>query len=166
PTIRSGPIFATEEHRHDRSAGHYQAHPDPPSVAGHRPHRVRRHRRTRLAATHHRHRRARRHGPGGCSGADSSRHGHPGAGHPRRGRVDAYVRAVAGDVTAAARAGTAVVKPDVWMKSTTCDANACIEVSRVGDFVVIRGTEAPEWPTTVSVDEWATFVAGVKNGDF
>ena len=53
-----------------------------------------------------------------------------------------------------------------WVRSSHCDANACIEVSRVGDFVVIRGTEAPEWPTTVSVDEWATFVAGVKNGDF
>jgi hypothetical protein len=44
--------------------------------------------------------------------------------------------------------------------------DARVEVLRVGDFVVIRGTEAPEWPTTVTVDAWATFIEGVKSGYF
>lgn len=44
--------------------------------------------------------------------------------------------------------------------------NACVEVLRVGDFVVIRGTETPEWPTTISVDAWTAFLAACKDGEF
>jgi hypothetical protein len=46
------------------------------------------------------------------------------------------------------------------------NAGARVEVLRVGDFVVIRGTEAPEWPTTVTVDAWMAFLGRCKDGDF
>ncbi|MCX9193449.1 DUF397 domain-containing protein [Carbonactinospora thermoautotrophica] len=56
----------------------------------------------------------------------------------------------------------------VWRKSTASEnANACVEVARVGGFVAVRDSKNPDGPKLVfGAREWAAFADGVKAGDF
>lgn len=54
---------------------------------------------------------------------------------------------------------------DGWQKPSACTSSGCVEVTRDSHgFVIVRD----RWGYTVSYDEqeWATFVAAVKTGEF
>jgi uncharacterized protein DUF397 len=54
-----------------------------------------------------------------------------------------------------------------WRRSRRCDTNHCVEAALVGDRVAIRDSKDPNGPVLrFSIDEWASFVAGLKEGDF
>jgi predicted secreted Zn-dependent protease len=54
-----------------------------------------------------------------------------------------------------------------WRISRLCESGACVGVARQGEFVLIGNTSDPEAPVSqFTSQEWATFVAGVKLGDF
>ena len=53
--------------------------------------------------------------------------------------------------------------------SSYCNAGGCVEVGRTSDGpVVVRDSKDPERRASLvfTADEWAAFVAGVKNGEF
>lgn len=59
-----------------------------------------------------------------------------------------------------------VSEPAPW-KSARCEASACVEVTRdTYDTVLVRSSKWPEHIIVFDTDEWAAFLAGVKNGDF
>lgn len=62
------------------------------------------------------------------------------------------------------------MKQGEWVRSSKCGTNgACAEVMAPGngwDFVRIRSSDEPGNYVVFSEDEWAAFVAGVKNGEF
>ena len=54
-----------------------------------------------------------------------------------------------------------------WRRSSRCETGACVEVARVHSMIAIRDSKAVDGPVlTFSPQEWAAFVAGVRNGDF
>jgi hypothetical protein len=53
-----------------------------------------------------------------------------------------------------------------WRTSTLCESRAYVEVSALGEFVLVRNAADPDDRyITLSRDEWQVFVAGVKVGD-
>lgn len=53
--------------------------------------------------------------------------------------------------------------------SSFCDMGGCVEVGHAPDgSVVVRDAKDPSRAIALSFDrgEWATFLAGVRNGDF
>jgi hypothetical protein len=51
--------------------------------------------------------------------------------------------------------------------SSFCTAGGCVEVGRAPDGqVAVRDTKNREQQLTFTPDEWAAFVAGVKNNEF
>jgi len=52
--------------------------------------------------------------------------------------------------------------------SSFCSAGNCVAVGRTaeGGYVVIDTKDRSVAPLKFTVDEWAAFVAGVKNGEF
>ena len=53
--------------------------------------------------------------------------------------------------------------------SSFCSGGGCVEVGRLpGGTVTVRDAKDPERATALvfTQDEWAAFVAGVKNGEF
>lgn len=54
-----------------------------------------------------------------------------------------------------------------WRTAKSCTANNCVQVGVVDDAVGIRDSKDPDGAILrYSVNEWKSFVAGVKNGDF
>lgn len=54
-----------------------------------------------------------------------------------------------------------------WRRARHCSGGSCVEVAKDGDRYLIRGTRHPgSSPLQVDADEWAAFVAGIKDGDF
>jgi hypothetical protein len=54
-----------------------------------------------------------------------------------------------------------------WRVSGVCESGACIEVARLGEYVVIRNTNHPNGPFSIfTKDEWLQFLAGAKLGHF
>jgi hypothetical protein len=55
-----------------------------------------------------------------------------------------------------------------FRRSSFCNAGGCVEVAEVGsEQILVRGTGAPNLiPLAFSADQWAVFVAAVKNGEF
>lgn len=61
------------------------------------------------------------------------------------------------------------MEPNKWTKSSRCAADSpqCVEVRHTdGNYVEARQSGKPEVVLTYSVDEWTTFIEGVKAGDF
>jgi len=60
------------------------------------------------------------------------------------------------------------VERNVWRKSSRSGNNGqCTEVRDRGDAVDVRDSKAPEGPVlTFSPEEWASFIQGVKHGEF
>ncbi len=52
-----------------------------------------------------------------------------------------------------------------WRKSSRCETGACVEVARIDGMVAIRSSNDAAL-LIFSPDEWAAFVAGVRNGEF
>jgi Domain of unknown function (DUF397) len=54
-----------------------------------------------------------------------------------------------------------------WRKSSRCGSNTCVEVAKVGDAYLMRDSKNPDdAPLSFTADEWHSFVAGIKDGDF
>jgi hypothetical protein len=55
-----------------------------------------------------------------------------------------------------------------WKKSGRCDNSGpnCVEVAFVEGGVGVRDSKSPDNPLAFTTDEWDTFVAGAKAGDF
>jgi hypothetical protein len=57
--------------------------------------------------------------------------------------------------------------PNNFVRSTFCSANAsCVEVSSNGNVVRVRNSSENSVVVSFSPAEWATFVDGVKAGEF
>ena len=56
---------------------------------------------------------------------------------------------------------------EAWSRASRCASSGCVEARVIGDEVAVRNSKDPDGPT-VSYDrqEWATFVAAVKAGEF
>lgn len=53
------------------------------------------------------------------------------------------------------------------MISSFCSGGECVEVERLRDGgVIVRNTQILSEDVTFTAEEWAAFVAGVKNGEF
>jgi Domain of unknown function (DUF397) len=51
-----------------------------------------------------------------------------------------------------------------WTRTSRCEQ--CIEISPQGDHVLIRDSNTPDQHIMVSISEFQSFIAGVKQGDF
>lgn len=55
----------------------------------------------------------------------------------------------------------------VWMTAAACNAGSCVQVACAGGMVGVRDSKRPDGPVLVyTPDEWLTFLAGAKKGDF
>lgn len=59
-----------------------------------------------------------------------------------------------------------------WRRASRCAANGCVEVAIIGPpecpmTIAVRDSKNPTVPPlTYTVDEWRTFIAAVKAGEF
>lgn len=54
-----------------------------------------------------------------------------------------------------------------WRKSSRSSGSGnCVEFATEGDVVWLRDSRDPETMLAFSADDWQTFLAGVKAGDF
>lgn len=54
-----------------------------------------------------------------------------------------------------------------WQRSSFCNLGNCVEVNReVPGTVAVRSSTGTSSWLVVSTDEWATFIEGVKAGEF
>jgi hypothetical protein len=54
-----------------------------------------------------------------------------------------------------------------WRKSSYSGTGNCVEVTRAGDWVLIRSSHAPDGPVLrFTADEWRAFSFGMKDGEF
>ena len=60
-----------------------------------------------------------------------------------------------------------MTRDDSFKISSFCSGGGCLGVAVAGTSVTISDVRNDDGPTvTVSREEWAAFVAGVKNGEF
>jgi uncharacterized protein DUF397 len=54
-----------------------------------------------------------------------------------------------------------------WLRSSKCDAGACLEVAVLGTVIMIRNSAEPgKPPVVVSRDVWRDFVRDIQAGVF
>jgi predicted secreted Zn-dependent protease len=54
-----------------------------------------------------------------------------------------------------------------WKKSTASGGGACVEVARVGEMIIVRDSKDVLGSVlTFSEEEWRTFLAGTRSGQF
>lgn len=55
-----------------------------------------------------------------------------------------------------------------WARSRACSTDGCVEVAQLpGGHVALRDSkDVSRAPHVFDRDEWAAFIAGVKNGEF
>ena len=54
-----------------------------------------------------------------------------------------------------------------WRKSSRSTNNGCVEVAFVGDRVAVRDSKDPGGPVLLfTAHEWASFLGGVRDGEF
>jgi predicted secreted Zn-dependent protease len=53
-----------------------------------------------------------------------------------------------------------------WRTSSRCGSGACVEVAQDAKAVYLRDSKDPAALLAFSRDEWESFVAGVKAGEF
>jgi hypothetical protein len=56
--------------------------------------------------------------------------------------------------------------PEPWQKSSRRASSSCVEVRKDGKTVEVRQTENPDVVASFTLDDWAEFVARVKDGEF
>jgi len=63
-----------------------------------------------------------------------------------------------------------MVQPDSavgqWRKSSRCEAQNCVEVTRRGDGMAVRNSTLPQEQLAFAGPVWQTFVDGVRVGKF
>lgn len=54
-----------------------------------------------------------------------------------------------------------------WHRSSRCESDTCVEVAHIDRTIAIRDSKDVNGPVlTFSAQEWAAFIAGVRNGEF
>lgn len=53
-----------------------------------------------------------------------------------------------------------------WRRSTKCESAACVEIADLGDDVALRNSTDPGRNVVFSREDWRSFVAGVRAGEF
>lgn len=55
-----------------------------------------------------------------------------------------------------------------WIRSRACSSDGCVEVAQLADgSVALRDSKNTDLPAHVfDREEWAAFIAGVRNGEF
>lgn len=55
----------------------------------------------------------------------------------------------------------------VWLRSSRCEAGACIEVARIPSLVAIRSSViGNDLILVLTESEWAAFISGIKANEF
>jgi hypothetical protein len=64
--------------------------------------------------------------------------------------------------------GDDVSSPLAWRRSNRCDSGACVEVAFAGGGVAMRDSKVAGGGAVLRFtrDEWSSFVAGVREGDY
>ena len=53
-----------------------------------------------------------------------------------------------------------------WLRSTFCEATACVEARRDGNDVLLRNSTEPDRVLAFDAVAWAEFRSGVVEGEF
>jgi hypothetical protein len=54
-----------------------------------------------------------------------------------------------------------------WRKGKRCGSNACVEVAKVDEGVLVRDSKNPDGAVlSFTAQEWAVFVEGIEAGEF
>lgn len=53
-----------------------------------------------------------------------------------------------------------------WRRSSFCDTSACVEIVALDEGMALRDSADPQRTLQFSRDDWMTFIAGVRAGDF
>ena len=53
-----------------------------------------------------------------------------------------------------------------WLRSTFCEATACVEARREGNDVLLRNSTEPDRVLAFDAVAWAEFRTGVAEGEF
>ena len=54
-----------------------------------------------------------------------------------------------------------------WRRSSYCSTGACVEIAQVSGQFMLRDSKNPDTtPFVFSREEWATFIQGVRAGEF
>jgi len=54
-----------------------------------------------------------------------------------------------------------------WRKSTASASTNCVEVSALGNSILVRNTKDRSGPTVAfTTEEWNAFIIGVRDGEF
>ena len=54
-----------------------------------------------------------------------------------------------------------------WRTSRRCESGACVEVGKLGEIIMVRGSADPDGKCLkLSRGQWREFVAGLKGGQF
>lgn len=54
----------------------------------------------------------------------------------------------------------------MWVKSRRCESSWCVEAAESPTEVLLRNSQKPEDVAAFTREQWADFVAGVRDGDF
>jgi hypothetical protein len=57
-------------------------------------------------------------------------------------------------------------KNPVWAKSARCESSHCVEGADLGPVKAVRNSTEPDTQLTFAAGDWATFIAGVRLGEF
>ena len=53
-----------------------------------------------------------------------------------------------------------------WRKASFCQSGECVEVARQDDMIIVRDSKERCTVLRSTVEQWRTFVQGVKAGEF
>ncbi|HEY6597624.1 MAG TPA: DUF397 domain-containing protein [Asanoa sp.] len=54
----------------------------------------------------------------------------------------------------------------MWVKSARCESSHCVEGADLGPVKAVRNSTEPDTQLTFAAGDWATFIAGVRLGEF
>jgi len=53
-----------------------------------------------------------------------------------------------------------------WLRSSSCNGGACVEVAHIGELIAVRDSVKPDCIVAFSAIGWRDFIADVKNSEF
>jgi hypothetical protein len=57
-------------------------------------------------------------------------------------------------------------EPPAWRKTSFCASRECVEVAHEDGMIVLRDSKEPPRYVRYTVEEWESFIQGVKAGEF